>query len=184
MVDQAKAREAAGDDFGALARYDDALRVSPDDEAAHLGIARLRARRGELAKALDILDLGLARRPRSIELAVERARVRRLASDFDGAAIDLDRAARAAGHGGLELLVLREKTQLDRETRAFAALLGDWRRLAAIARETVDEPLRKEADIQVRALSLYVGEIDPVLGGRKSLDPMRKGLASIAKRAP
>jgi tetratricopeptide (TPR) repeat protein len=184
LIDQAHLREAKGDDFGALGLYDEALAVAPNSEEAHLALARLRARRGELRKALDVLDLGLGRRPESFDLRLERARVRRANGDAAEANADLGWLERAARTDAERIAIVRERIAQDRAAMAPAALLADYRRLGQLARTSGDATVQREADVQVRALSLYLGELDPVSAGARGHDPLRRGLASIARRMP
>ncbi len=60
LREQAKAREQAGDDDGALLAIDRALQISPNEQAAQDLRSRLWAKRGDTALAQDDLDKALA----------------------------------------------------------------------------------------------------------------------------
>jgi hypothetical protein len=57
-----------------------------------------------------------------------------------------------------------------------------WRRFAHQAEEA-DDAVRAEAVLQVRALMLLTGEVDPVAAGARSRSWVRRSLAHIARRA-
>lgn len=184
FVEQGKAAEASGQPLAAMKRYSQALEIDPTHEPAWLALGNLRASRKELADAEDVFTEGLARVPLSIDLAVARARVRRLRGLFDDAGQDLRRAWTQNGADGSprEIAIVRERIALARDAKAQPMELASWRRLREIARKNADATLLKESSIQVRALGLYLGPLDPVLRGKASEDPLRAGLASIARR--
>lgn len=184
LVQQGEQREAEGDELVALQRYRDAIAIDGTNERAYLRLGGLRAKRGELFEAEGVFDVGLSRVPASVELYLGRARVRRARGHFFDAHDDLRRAAQLEGptSSRRELAVVRETIALAREARLQATELAAWRRALAIGHKLADEALIKESSIQARALGLFVGEIDPVLGGRSLGDPLRKSLASVARR--
>lgn len=184
LVQQGKASEAGGDDHTAIKRYGDALIIDPSSEEAYLALALLREKRGELTEADDVCTVGLTRAPVSVDLFLARGRIRRELGEMTAASDDLRRALVSEGATGSsrEIAILRERIALERERAAPAAQLGAWRRLLVIARATHDAALEKEASVQARALGLYVGDVDPVLGGRAVGDPLRSSLWSIARR--
>ncbi|KAJ1548932.1 Tetratricopeptide repeat protein 16 [Cladochytrium tenue] len=91
----------------ALQDLEAALKLRPDEVATRdrlcqllCGIGRRLAARGDLRGALAELDRAVAAAPADTALRVERARLRLLADDVDGARRDLDdSAATAAGRG-------------------------------------------------------------------------------------
>ena len=98
--DQARARQ--NDMKGALADYDEAVRLSPDDAtSAHpmtlRGGARLAL--GDVAGARADLDAAIRIRPNSMEAWAGRALVRRKAGDLKGALSDTDEAVRQSESG-------------------------------------------------------------------------------------
>ncbi|MGZ3422962.1 MAG: hypothetical protein ACXVEF_03635 [Polyangiales bacterium] len=184
LVKQGKASEASGDDLVAIKRYSDAMMIDPSSEAAYLALAAVREKRGELLEADEILSVGILRVPTSVDLLIAQGRVQRRRGHPSEAADALRQATRLEGATGSprEIAILRERATLERERLAPAAELSVWRRLLAIARQNDDSKLEKEASVQARVLALYVGEIDPVMSGKGTHDPLRRTLFSIARR--
>ena len=182
LVAQGKEREGAGDALTAIKRYSDALAIDPTSEAAYLALGALRERRSEPIEAEEIYTVGIARVPTSNEMLVARGRVRRVRGAFALAADDLQHALAGASGAEAEPRILRELVAVRRAQTAPAAELATWRRLLAWARAHGDAPTTQEAAVQARALGLYVGEIDPALGGRADADQVRRALAAIARR--
>ncbi len=190
LVQQGKQHEKDGQELVALKRYGDAITIDPISEEAYLALGSLRTKRNELFEAEEVFTVGITRVPGTIDLFVARGRVRRFRGRLLDAEDDLRHAWRANGTdaSAREIVILRERIAVEREARAFAAQLASFRRLLAIARERNDASLEKEASVQARALGLYLGEVDPVLGGRALPGPSgkndaeRRSLASIARR--
>jgi tetratricopeptide (TPR) repeat protein len=183
LVAQGKTQEADGNELTALKRYADAVTLDPTLEEGWLAYGALRAKRGELAEAELVYGEGIVRVPDSVRLVLARAEVRRKTGKFDLAAEDVRRALAASPPGAPhEEAAVRGLLTLKRAQGEPAAELAGWRRLLALARAKGDATTTKEATIQVRALRIFVGEIDPALGGRADPDAARRALASIARR--
>lgn len=184
LVQQGTQMEAEGNELVALQRYRDAISLDGTSELAYLRLGALRAKRNELLEAESVYDVGLSRVPASVDLLLGRARVRRARGHLFDAHDDLRRAALLEGSSSSprELSIARETIALAREARLQATELSAWRRVLAIGHKLGDDALIHEASIQARALGLFVGEVDPVLGGRALGDPLRKSLASVARR--
>jgi tetratricopeptide (TPR) repeat protein len=184
LVKQGKASEASGEDLVAIKRYSDAMAIDPSSEAAYLALAGVREKRGELLEAEEILSVGVLRVPTSVDMLRAQGRVLRRRGRWSEAESALRHAAGLEGTTGSprEIAILRERATLERERLAPAAELAVWRRLLAIARQNDDPQLEKEASVQARVLALYVGEIDPVMSGKATHDPLRRTLFSIARR--
>lgn len=183
LVEQGKSREADGDELTALKRYGDALSLDGACEPAYLALGALRTKRGEASEAEEVYSQAIARVPASTDALVQRAHVRRLLAKLDLAADDVGHALLAIGATGTaqEIAALRELVAIKRAQHEPAAELPGWRRLLAIARGSGDASLASEASVQTRALGIFVGEVDPALGGRSDEDPARRSLASIAR---
>lgn len=183
LVDAGKAREAAGDELGALSRYHEALGIDPTSAPAYLSLGALRIRRGELYEAEQVYSQGIARVPGSIALRLGRAKVHRLREHFTEAADDVRLAHAMTSYDGsdTEIGVLREAASLFRSARWNAPEIAIWRRLWSIGVAHGDATLAKEASIQARALGLFMGELDPVLAGKVGTDP-RRSFAAIVRR--
>jgi len=184
LVQQGEKSEADGEELIALQRYRDAIAIDGTSERAYLRLGALRAKRNELFEAESVFDVGLARVPASVDLYLGRAKVRRVRGHFFDAQDDLRHAMQLEGatSSPRELAVVREIIALAREAKLQTTELAAWRRALAIGHKLGDEGLIKESSIHARALGLFVGDVDPVLGGRALGDPLRKSLASVARR--
>lgn len=184
LVQQGEVSEAEGDELAALKRYADALTLDATNDKAYLRLGSLRAKRNELLEAEGVFDVGISRVPGAVDLYLGRARVRRLRGRGAEASDDLRRASVLEGptSSPRELSIAREAIALARAQNMQATELAAWRRVLAIAHARGDDALAKEASVQARALGVFVGDVDPVLGGRRLGDPLRKSLASVARR--
>jgi tetratricopeptide (TPR) repeat protein len=184
LVSQGKQKEADGEELTALKRYGDALAMDPSSEEAYLALGALRTRRGELSEADEVYSLALKRIPSSFDALLGRAHSRRLWGRHPSAGEDLLHALAMVGNVGTprEIAVLRELVALKREQKEPAAELGAWRRLLSIGKQAGDAALTKEASLQVRALGIFVGDVDPALRGRTDKDLDRRTFAAIARR--
>ena len=184
LIAQGLEKESAGDELAAMKRYRDAIELDPTAEPAYLALGALRTKRNELSEAENIYDVALVRLSSSRALYLARAKVHRLRGHASDARFDLRRAWTLEGTSGSndELTMMREWIALTHEQRDPAGELLAWRRILAIAHARGDAKLRAEASVQARALGIFVGEIDPVLSGKLIADPMRKSLASVARR--
>lgn len=183
LVDAGKAREVAGDELGALARYHDALTIDPTSSAAYLALGALRVKRNELLEAEQVYTQGVQRVPGSIPLRLGRARIHRLREHWFEAAEDVRIAHAMTAFDGSdnEVTVLREAAAVFRAARWNAPEIAIWRRLWSIGIARQDAALSKEASIQARALGLFMGELDPVLAGKAGTD-LRRSFAAIVRR--
>jgi len=184
LIAQGLQKETDGDELAAMKRYRDAIDLDPTAEPAYLALGALRVKRNELSEAENIYDVGCGRIPGSRALYLARGKLHRLRGHVNEARLDLRRAWTIEGNSGSndELSIMREMIALAREQRDAPAELLGWRRILAIAHARGDAKLTSEASIQARALGIFVGEVDPVLSGRTLPEPMRKSLASVARR--
>jgi tetratricopeptide (TPR) repeat protein len=184
LIAQGLQKESDGDELGAMKRYRDAIEIDPTAEPAYLALGALRTKRNELSEAENIYDVALGRLPGSRALYLARGRVHRLRGHVSEARLDLRRAWTLEGNSGSndELSIMREVIALDHEQHDPAGELLAWRRILAIAHARGDAKLKTEASVQARALGIFVGEADPVLSGKTLPEPMRRSLASVARR--
>ena len=66
--------------------------------------------------------------------------------------------------------------------KAWPAALATVRRVGASAERSGDGSLAREAALQVRALMVVCGELDPVMAGAGERDWVRRAVASVARR--
>lgn len=183
LVEQGRARERDGDESTALKRYRDAISIDATSEAGYVSLGALRARRGELVEAANVYEVGLRHVPSSIDLLLGRARLRALEGRHALADDDLRRAWSMAGTDGSarEIAIVRERIGNARAASMHAVELAGWRRLLAIGRERGDTALVKDASVQARALSIFLGPVD-VVARPAEADPARRAIAAIARR--
>ena len=185
LVNQGLELEEHRNELAALRRYSDALAMDPSCEGAYLALGNLRMRRNELHEAEDVFEQALMRVPGSAGARLGRAKAHRARGQMTQAAEDLRSALELAAHDGseLEVALLREQVALARERGRPAEELPAWRRLSGVARLRSDGALLREATVQVRAITRFLDDIDPVAAGRFSTDDMRRTLSAMGRRA-
>lgn len=176
LVRSAKAHETAGENDVALRVYNDAVRLDATCAAAWLGLGNLRARTGDAAEAERVFDAALAHVPSFPEAIAGRARSRWRLGRGSEAEEDMrqfvDRSAPNDPHAALAGLV--ELAGWYAAMNRPPAQLACWRRISSLA-HGVDDALEARAKTTVRALSIVVGEADPV-----THPPRRDLLRSVA----
>ena len=178
LLREARAHEAAREDDVAVERYTEALALDPTCGPAYLGLAGLRARRGDLREAERVYSVAIEHAPDLSAALAGRARVRRALGALDEADEDLDRYATEEE----DLGALRELAGWYAAEDRTSAELASWRLLYAIAlRRGLDLALVREARATVRALQILVGPADPVVSPF-TRDSVRRGIAAIARR--
>lgn len=176
LVRSAKAHETAGENDVALRVYNDAVRLDPTCAAAWLGLGNLRARTGDVAEAERVFDTALTHVPSLQEAVAGRARSRWRLGRGSEAEEDMrqfvERSAPNDPHAALAGLV--ELAGWYAAMNRPPAQLACWRRIASLA-HGVDDALETRAKTTVRALSIVVGDADPV-----THPPRRDLLRSVA----
>ena len=177
LVRQARAHEAAHEDDVALRRYTDALSEDRTSADAWLGLGALRMKVGEPAEAERVYDTALTQVP-TLRLALRgRARARWA----------IGRHAEAEDDLGVYAVQERDADALRELAEWFGtdgrtpAQLATWRRLLAVAKDTSDASLEREARRMVRALVVLLGGADPA-ASPVDPDATRRALAKIAAR--
>jgi tetratricopeptide (TPR) repeat protein len=178
LLREARAHEAAREDDMAVERYTEALALDPTCGPAYLGLADLRARRGDLREAERVYSMAIEHTPDLSAALVGRARVRRALGALDEADEDLHRYATEEE----DLRALRELAGWYAAEGRTSAELASWRFLYAIALlRGLDPALVREARATVRALQILVGPADPVVSP-DTRDSVRRGIAEVARR--
>jgi tetratricopeptide (TPR) repeat protein len=176
LVRQAREHEAS-DDLVAMRRYTDALTLDPTNRDAYLGLGALRLKRGDLREAERVYDVALARLPTLTAALVGRAEARWALGLHDAAEQDLELYAAQEG----DLGALKELAHWYEAEARPPAELATWRRIRVLAVARGDSALEREARAMVRALQIVVGAADPV-AAPEAVDPVRRGIARVAKR--
>jgi tetratricopeptide (TPR) repeat protein len=178
LVLEARELEAAHQEDRAIRRYTEALELDPTCAPAYLGLADLRARRGDTREAERVYSVALSHVPGLYAALVGRARVRRVL----GAAREGDMDLELYLNHEEDVVEMKELATWYADEGRPAAALATWRRIyVTTVRSSNDPALVREAKANVRALQLLVGSADPVVSPVDT-DPVRLGLARIARR--
>lgn len=177
LVRMAKAHEAAKDDDLALRRYTEALGIDPASEAAYLGLAALREKRGEPREAERTYAVGLEHVPQSTDLRLARARLLWTTGRFADAEAD----ARAVA--AKDLHALEELAAWNEREGWFPAALAWTRDLATSAAARGDQERATKARAHERALLQLVGDVDPVTRPDRGHGAVRSALRRIVQPA-
>ncbi|WP_437594464.1 tetratricopeptide repeat protein [Sorangium sp. So ce1000] len=181
LTRQAEARAAAGEVDVALRRYLEAVRFDATYGPAYLGLGALYERAGDPREAERAYTVGLDHVSGFVEGHRARAALRSREGRRDEAIADLEAAAALRGDdGGL----LQELAAAYVAAGALPAALGVARRLSALAARQGDRALAAAATTQARALSVLIGEADPVRAGGADRGPVRRALARYAAARP
>jgi len=178
LVREARQLEAAHEEDRAIRRYVDALELDPTCAPAYLGLADLRARRGDTREAERVYSVALEHVPALHAALIGRARVRRVLGEARLGDSDLERYLNHEE----DLSEMKELAGWYGEEGRAAAQLAMWRRLYATAlRIGAEVAVVREARATVRALQLLLELADPVISPAEA-DPVRLGLAAMARR--
>jgi tetratricopeptide (TPR) repeat protein len=170
---QAREHAARGDAGTAVTRYVEAIRLDPTFGPAYLGLAAQYEARGDVSEAERTYAVGLDHVPGFTAALVARARLRARVRRLDDAVADLEAALSFDGDA---IPILRDLAAAYVSIRALPAALAVTRRLAAVAEAQHDAAAMAEARVRARALSLLVGEVDPVMAGRRGRGAVRNAL--------
>jgi tetratricopeptide (TPR) repeat protein len=167
-----------GDAELATRRFVEAISLDPAYGPAYLELGAARERAGDVREAERTYGVAIERVPNFADALRARAALLSRLGESDRAILDLEAVIRLDdGPGPLRDLAARYI-----EVRAWPAALGVWRRIVALAEQAGNEPLTREATLQVKALAVLAAELDPVLAGSTSRDWVRRAEASVAKR--
>jgi len=180
LTRQGDAHAARGEPDTAAQRYQEALRFDATYGPAYLALGALRERAGEPQAAEEVYARGLERIAGFAEAHRARAALR-LRQRRTRAAIEDLEAAEDLRPG--DAAILDELARAYVTASAFPAALAATRRLAALATAAGDPARAAEARTRARALSILVGEADPVRAGQTGRGPVRSALARLATGA-
>jgi tetratricopeptide (TPR) repeat protein len=178
LTRQGREHAQNGDDALAMRRFSDAVRLDPSYGPAYLELAAARERAGDLVEAERTYDVAIEHIPSFVPAFRARAALLRRMGEYAREMSDLEHLARVAeGADTLRALAARYV-----EDRAWPAALATFRRLRALGEQSGDEQLVRESTVQVRALAVLCAELDPVVGGARHPNWVRRALASVARR--
>lgn len=178
LVRQGQERVKNGDDAVAARRFVDAIQLDPSYGLAYLELAAARERAGDLFEAERTYDLAIRNVPDFAPALRARAALLHRMGDFDREVADLETAIRLTDAPDL----LRDLAARHVEDRAWPAALATWRKILVASEKRGDDALAHEATVQIRALVILCGELDPVSFGASSRDWVRRAEATVAKR--
>jgi len=178
LVRQGREHARDGDDELATRRFMDAIQLDPTYGPAYLELASVRERSGDLREAERTYNVAIRFVPGFAAAFRRRAAVLHRLGDAVHELADLEEAARLTD----EPDVLFDLAKRHVEDRAWPAALATWRRVLARSETQGDGRLAQDAKIQIRALTILCGELDPVSDGASSRDWVRRAEASVAKR--
>ena len=167
-----------GDDALAMKRFAEAVHLDPSYGPAYLELGAARERARDYGEAERTYDVAIEHVPNFVAAFRARAALLRRMGEFARETADLEHVAHLAE--GPE--ALRALTARYIENKAWPAALATVRRLRAYAERSGDEPLARDAALQVRALMVLCGELDPVMAGAADRDWVRRAMASVARR--
>ena len=179
LTARGKADAARGDAASATRRYLEAIRFDATYAPVYLALGQLYEQTGAPRDAERAYAMGIEHVAGFVEARVARAHLAVRGKRWDDAAIDLDAASRARPD---DLGLLRELLQAYNAADAQPAALATARRMEATAARLGDATATNEARVLSRALSLLLGEADPVAAGRASRGDVRRALALFAAR--
>jgi tetratricopeptide (TPR) repeat protein len=167
-----------GDAALATRRFAEAIALDPTFGPAYLELGAARERAGDAREAERTYSVAIERVPNFAPALRARAALLGRLGQSDRAIADLEAVTRL--DEGPE--ALRDLATRYVELRAWPAALGCWRRMLALAEQIGNDPLSREATLQIKALSVLAAELDPVIAGMTSRDWVRRAEASVAKR--
>jgi tetratricopeptide (TPR) repeat protein len=178
LVRQGQEHAKGGDDAVATRRFVDAVQLDPTYGPAYLELAAARERAGDLLEAERTYDVAIRNVPDFVAALRARAALLHRLGEFDREVSDLEAAVRLTDAPD----PLRDLARRYVEDRAWPAALATWRKILASTERRADDRLAHEASVQIRALVILCGELDPVAGGASSRDWVRRSEAMVAKR--
>lgn len=160
LLERGARHEQAGRIAQAVTAYTDAVRLDPSNGHALLALGRLRIRMNDLHEAESILSAATNFSEVAPQAFAERARLRKIRGHEDEALLDLENAVALAPD---ETAWSEELAKWYVARRAWLPALSVYRRLKL---ELHGAPREKDAELQVRALQVLSGDLDPVARGR------------------
>jgi tetratricopeptide (TPR) repeat protein len=180
LVNEGKAHRAAGHVDVALERFRSAIETDVTYGDAYLELARLREETGEPDEAERVLAVALDHIPGFTEGLRERARIEERSHRYGAAAESLLAATNIAGE---DEAILTRLVEVAAKANQLPVALASARRLVAMARAAGNDALVKDRSVTVTALERLLGDVDPVVAGKRSKEAARRALAHRAKPA-
>jgi tetratricopeptide (TPR) repeat protein len=178
LVRQGLEHAQKGDEALATRRFAEAIQLDPSYGPAYLELAGARERAGDLLEAERTYDVAIRSVPEFVAAYRARAALLHKLGESERELSDLETAVRLSDAPD----PLRDLATRYVADRAWPAALATWRRMLVSAERASDERLLREASVQIRALVILCGELDPVAGGASSRNWVRRAEATVARR--
>ena len=162
LVGRAGARFDQDDFAGAVADYDEALRLNPRSAAAYSGRARVYADQSDLARALSDFDRAIEIDPQSTESLIDRGGIHQRRRNYDLAIADFDRAIQLGGNNAHVLI--RRGNAYQYGKRDVNRALADYDQAVVIAPEyALGYRIRGDAHLRRRDYARAVADYDEAI---------------------
>lgn len=179
LTRQGQDHAAHSDRDTAARRFLDAIAMDATYGPAYLALGALEESTGDPREAERAYSLGIDHVAGFADGLIARGRLRARQRRVAEALGDLEAASALRPE---DTGVLRELEGAYVSIDAFPAALRAARRIAEIADAQGDAAAAKAARVTVRALSLIVGDLDPVIAGASGRGRVRSALGAYAKR--
>lgn len=179
LTRQGRDHATRGDAAVGARRFLDAIGFDPTYAPAYLALGRLHEAAGDPAEAERAYSMGIDHVARWAEGLRARAKLRARLGRPAEAVADLEAATEVEPD---DPAILAELEEAYVTVRALAAALSVARRRELIAVRQADRGAIAEAHVRVRALTLLVGDADPVVAGARERGLVRSALARRALR--
>lgn len=177
LLERGARHEQAGRVAEALVAYTEAVRLDPSNGGALLALGRLRVRMNDPREAEAILSAATNFSDVAPQAFAERAKLLKSRGHDDEALLDLENAVALAPD---ETAWSEELARWYVARRAWLPALSVYRRLRLELRGTSRE---RNAALEVQALQVLAGDLDPVARGRSpDYSFARRSLARLADK--
>jgi tetratricopeptide (TPR) repeat protein len=177
LVSRGARHEAAGRYADAVAAYTEAAKLDPSNGQALLALGRLRVKMNDTHEAEEVFSAAAKLVDVEGQALRERARLEHARGRDEDAVRDLESAVALVPE---ETAWAEELAAWYVARRAWLPALAVYRRLAVDVRGT---PLQRHAALEIRALRILSGDLDPVFRGRAPENTfVRRALARLSDR--
>src|SRR6185369_8244760 len=156
---QAREHASHGDPDTAVRRYREAIGFDATYGPAYLGLGAIHEAAGDPVEAERTYALGLEHVGGFADGHLARGRLRKRLKRTGEAIADFESAAAIRPD---DLGVLRELSSAYVAASALPAALATFRRVAVLAAAQRDAPAAAEARVNILALTILVGDVDPI----------------------
>lgn len=164
---------AGGDRVSAAAYFRDAVSADPSSPLAYIRLGEVQLARGSLRDAEETYRAGMQRAAPDARMWTGLVGVLDAAGRGEEAEAML---SESSAHFPRDADVMTLRRDRAESRLAWSHALGLTRRLAQLARERGDDAVQAEHARHARALSVLVGELDPLSIDASDASPLRRAL--------